>query len=108
MGKAKRSPNAYSTTHIGNATHRDRLFLIVAISHMLLLLMGQAGEQLGFDRLLKVNTVKTRAHSLFTQGEFYLHFFHHWRDDKQILFLEQFQTLLEQRGFSLAFFNNNK
>jgi hypothetical protein len=97
-----------SSTHIGNATRRDRLFLIVAISYMLLLLMGQAGEQLGFDRLLKVNTVKTRTHSLFTQSEFYLHFFHLWRDDKQILFLEQFQALLEQRGFWLAFFNNNK
>jgi hypothetical protein len=34
----------------------------------LLTLLGAAGESLGMDRMLKVNTVKTRTHSLFRQG----------------------------------------
>ncbi len=31
-------------------------------------LLGAAGESLGYDRLLKSNTVKKRTHSLFRQG----------------------------------------
>lgn len=35
---------------------------------MLLTLLGAAGESLGMDRHLKVNTAKRRTHSLFRQG----------------------------------------
>ena len=35
---------------------------------MLLTLLGAAGERVGYDRLLKANTVKHRTHSLFRQG----------------------------------------
>ena len=31
-------------------------------------LLGVVGERLGYDRWLKVNTVKYRTHSLFRQG----------------------------------------
>jgi hypothetical protein len=34
-------------------------------------LLGAAGESLGFDWLLKANTVKYRTHSLFRQGCLY-------------------------------------
>ena len=38
--------------------------LVLALSYLLLVVLGQAGEQIGFDKKLKVNTVKTRIHSL--------------------------------------------
>lgn len=90
-------------THINSNERRDRLLLIVALCYMLLLLMGQAGEALGLDSLLKVNTVKTRTHSLFRQGQFYLHFFPVWEQEQQKRFLEQFGQLFENKDFWLMF-----
>jgi len=57
-----------SQTKIGSTQRRDRLFLISAFATALLTLLGAAGESLGYDRLLKSNTVKKRVHSLFRQG----------------------------------------
>ena len=59
-----------AATHIKSAERRDRLLLVVAMAYVLFTLLGAAGEQLGFDRKLKVNTVKTRTHSLIRQGMF--------------------------------------
>lgn len=47
---------------------RDRLWLINAFAVVLLTLLGAAGKALGYDRMLKTNTVKRRVHSLFRQG----------------------------------------
>lgn len=47
---------------------RDRLLLLNAFAIVLLTLLGAAGESLGMDRHLKVNTAKRRTHSLFRQG----------------------------------------
>jgi hypothetical protein len=60
-----------SSTHISNPMRRDRILFIAAISQTLLTLLGAAGEGLGMDRMLKANTSKKRAHSLFTQGKHY-------------------------------------
>jgi len=60
-----------SATHVGDTNRRDRLLLICAMAMMLLTLLGAAGESLGMDRMLKVNTVKKRTHSLFRQGCYY-------------------------------------
>jgi hypothetical protein len=38
---------------------------------VLLTLLGAAAESLGMDRLLKVNTVKRRTHSLLRQGAYW-------------------------------------
>lgn len=57
-----------SATHIGTPERRDRLLFIAAVAHALLTLLGAAGEDCGFDRLLKTNTVKRRTMSLFNQG----------------------------------------
>ena len=54
---------------IGSADRRDRLLLVSALATALLTLLGAAGESLGYDRLLKSNTVKHRVHSLFRQGQ---------------------------------------
>jgi hypothetical protein len=60
-----------SATHIGDPARRDRLLLLVAFAEALLTLLGAAAESLGLDRMLKVNTVKKRTHSLFRQGSFW-------------------------------------
>ena len=57
-----------SSTRIGEPTRRDRLLLVSAFAMALLTLLGQVGESLGMDRLLKSNTSKIRSHSLFRQG----------------------------------------
>ena len=48
---------------------RDRIFLLCALTVVLLTLLGAACEQVGYDRYLKANTVKRRTHSLFRQGQ---------------------------------------
>jgi Transposase DDE domain len=57
-----------STVRIADPQRRDRLLLLNAFAIVLLTLLGATGESLGMDRHLKVNTVKTRSHSLFRQG----------------------------------------
>jgi hypothetical protein len=56
------------TMHVSTPDRRDRLWLINAFAVVLLTLLGAAGEQLGYDRHLKINTTKRRTHSLFRQG----------------------------------------
>ena len=51
---------------------RDRLLFIAAITQLLLTLVGAAGEQLGLDEKLRVNTAKKRTHSLLRQGREYV------------------------------------
>jgi hypothetical protein len=57
-----------SATRVGDPMRRDRLLLVSAFAMALLTLLGEIGERLGMDRLLKSNTSKTRTHSLFRQG----------------------------------------
>jgi hypothetical protein len=91
-------------THIKSEERRDRLFLIVALCYMLLILLGQAGEKIGFDKYLKVNTVKTRTHSLFRQGQFYLDYFRHFKPEQQKELIESFSEILANHSFWLAFY----
>ena len=60
-----------SATHIRDAGRRDTLLLLAAIAHALLTLLGAASEKTGMDAYLKVNTSKTRTHSLFRQGAYW-------------------------------------
>ena len=87
-----------SQTHIKSVERRDRLFLIVVLAYVLFTVLGAAGEQLGFDRKLKVNTVKTRTHSLIRQGMFYYDFFKNFTDEEQQALMARFNCLLEQHG----------
>jgi hypothetical protein len=66
--KAARFGLGMDATHIRSPERRDRLFLLSAFAIALLTLLGGAGEELGYDRMLKANTVKKRTHSLFRQG----------------------------------------
>jgi len=94
-----------SATHISSAERRDRLLLIVALAYTLITILGAAGESIGFDRLLKVNTVKTRTHSLIRQGLFYYDFFNNFKSEEQQKLLDAFQAiLLNQRIWEDVFF----
>lgn len=57
-----------SESRISIPARRDRLFFIAAIAIVLLTLLGAAGEAIGIDRYLKVNTSKKRQYSLLRQG----------------------------------------
>lgn len=87
-----------SQTHIKSAERRDRLFLIIAITYVLLTLLGAAGEQIGFDKKLKVNTVKTRTHSLIRQGMFYYKFFDNFTEEEKSTLMIFFNELLDRHG----------
>lgn len=60
-----------SQSRVKSTDRRDRLLLLAAIAHALLTLLGAAGERVGLDRTLKVNTVKRRTMSLFNQGVYW-------------------------------------
>lgn len=95
-------------THIRLRERRDRLLLIVALCYTLLILLGQAGESIGFDKHLKVNTVKTRTHSLFRQGQYYYDYFRHFKQDEKRLLVESFGALLDMHDFWLTFIEDQK
>lgn len=86
-------------THIKSCIRRDKLMLILALSYTLLSLLGEAGEKLGFDKKLKVNTVKKRTHSLFRQGQFYYKFFYRFTQNEQDLLMHKFHETLAQLDF---------
>jgi hypothetical protein len=62
-------------THIDDPQRRDRLLLLFAVAVALLTMIGNAGEQIGADRLIRANTKRShgrRQHSLFRQGREYV------------------------------------
>ena len=71
--------------------------LIIALAYTLITILGAAGESIGYDRLLKVNTVKTRTHSLMRQGLYYYDFFNNFTSEEQQTLLHAFQTLLQNQ-----------
>lgn len=60
-----------SATHLEKPERRDRLLLLSAMAQVLLTMLGAASEEVGLDRMLKVNTAKKRTHSLFRQGMYW-------------------------------------
>ena len=59
-------------------------------------MLGAAGESLGMDRLLKVNTVKRRTHSLFRQGLMLYGLIPRMHEIKLKALIERFDELLRQ------------
>jgi hypothetical protein len=56
-------------TQVTQTARRDRRLLFVsALAQVLLTLHGAAGERVGLDRALRVNTADKRTYSLFRQG----------------------------------------
>ena len=93
-----------SATHIGTPARRDRLLLIAALAQALLTLLGAAGEALGMDRMLKVNTVKKRTHSLYRQGLHYYHSIPMMRKEKLIPLVEKFAELVRAQSICIEIF----
>ena len=96
-GKDIRFGLGLSQTHISDEKRRDRLLLVCAMAVTLLTLLGAAGESMGLDRMLKVNTVKYRTHSLFNQGTYYYQALATWPEERCIQLLIRFGELLAQQ-----------
>ncbi|RKG68356.1 IS4 family transposase [Corallococcus sp. CA054B] len=77
---------------------RDRLLLVSALAQVLLTLLGAAGEALGYDKHLKVNTVKRRTHSLFTQGTYYFMAMPRMSDERLRPLVERFAQLVREHA----------
>jgi hypothetical protein len=93
-----------SQTRIGSPQRRDRLFLISAFATALLTLLGAAGESLGYDRMLKSNTVKTRVHSLFRQGCMWYELIANMPEERLHALMQRYGEMLhEQREFKELF-----
>jgi hypothetical protein len=87
-----------SATHIHDADRRDRLLLLVAMAHALLTLLGAASERVGFDRMLKANTVKKRSHSLFRQGHYWYHAIPDMREDWLLTLMTAFDEVVREHA----------
>jgi hypothetical protein len=85
-----------SSVRIKNAERRDRILMASAIAVSLLTLLGAAGEAIGLDRLLKVNTAKKRTHSLFTQGYFYFRAMVNYKIERFELLIKKYAELLRE------------
>lgn len=88
-----------SSTRIGDPARRDRLLLLSAMAHALLTLLGAASEKTGLDRMLKVNTVKKRTHSLFRQGCFWYSAIPNMPEDRLRLLMEAFGEIVRGQAF---------
>jgi hypothetical protein len=83
---------------------RDRLWLLSALAMVLLTLLGMAGESLGYDRMLKANTVKRRTHSLFRQGVMLYELIPTMPEERLRPLVQRFgEMLLGQRTFTAVF-----
>jgi hypothetical protein len=87
-----------SSARVGRPDRRDRLVFLFAITHALLTLLGAASEATGLDRMLKVNTVKTRSHSLFRQGAFWFSAIPNMPDQRLHMLMEAFDSILAEHA----------
>ena len=85
------------TVHVKSPERRDRLWLINAFAVVLLTLLGAAGEALGYDRMLKTNTVKRRVHSLFRQGCLLYDLIPNMSENRLGPLMQRFSLMLQQQ-----------
>ena len=89
---------------ISKPERRDRLLLLSALAMALLTVLGATGEALGYDRMLKANTVKRRTHSLFRQGLMLYDWLPRMPEKYFKPLIEAFaETLAQQRGLAIVF-----
>lgn len=86
-----------SSTHISDTKRRDRLLLLSALAVALFTLLGAAGESLGYDRWIKVNTAKKRTHSLFRQGQEYYMLLPNMKESELLPLMEKFGELIHEQ-----------
>ncbi len=68
------------------------------LAQTLLHILGAEGESLGMSRLLKTNTVKSRVHSLYRQGQTYLQLLQAMPQTQSEKLLRRFLELLLQHA----------
>jgi len=83
-----------SAIHTKSTQRRDRLWLLSALAIALLTLLGAAGESIGYDRMLKANTVKKRTHSLFRQGVMLYDLIPNMPEQRLRSLMEKFEEML--------------
>lgn len=89
-----------SATHIRNEARRDRLIFIAAIAHMLLTLLGAAGERCGLDRTLKSNTTAKRQLSLYNQGLHWYMAIPRMREERLRMLINAYGEVLRERALT--------
>jgi hypothetical protein len=92
------------TVHVKSPERRDRLWLINAFAVVLLTLLGAAGEALGYDRMLKTNTVKRRVHSLFRQGCMLYDLIPNMSEDWLRPLMQRFSRMLQEQPLFMKIF----
>jgi Transposase DDE domain len=90
--------------HLSSPARRDRLWLIAAFSIALLTLLGAAGEDLGYDRMLRTSTTKRRTHSLLRQGIMLYELIPTMPEHRLLPLLARFSSLLQQQPVFTAMF----
>jgi hypothetical protein len=85
-----------SATHIGDPDRRDRLLFIAAFAHVLLTLLGAAGERCGLDRTLKSNTSKARTMSLYNQGCYWYMAIPNMREERLLRLMTAYGEVLRE------------
>ena len=93
-----------SSTHIRDQARRDRLIFIAAIAHMLLTLLGAAGERCGLDRTLKSNTSKKRQMSLYNQGLHWYMAIPNMREQRLRLLIDAYGHVLKDHALTRELF----
>lgn len=84
--------------HTRSTDRRDRLFLLSALAIVLLTLLGAACEKVGYDRYLKSNTVKTRTHSLFRQGQMVYQLIPNMKEQWLVPIMQAFSASLREHS----------
>jgi hypothetical protein len=98
-GKDIRFGMGLSSTHVHDASRRDRLLLLGAMAHALLVLLGEAGERCGLDRTLKTNTSKKRQMSLYNQGTFWFRALPNMLEQDSERLLPAFDLVIREHEF---------
>jgi hypothetical protein len=93
-----------SATHIHSAARRDRLLLVAALAHVLLTLLGAAGERAGLDRQLKSNTTERRTLSLYNQGCFWYSAIPNMPEERLVLLMTAYGEVLREHELLRDFF----
>jgi hypothetical protein len=83
--------------HVSTPARRDRLWLIAAFAIALLTLLGAAGEELGYDRMLRTSTTKRRTHSLLRQGVMLYELIPTMPEHRLLPLMARFSALLQQQ-----------
>jgi Transposase DDE domain len=93
-----------SATHIRNEARRDRLIFIAAVAHMLVTLLGAAGEKCGLDRTLKSNTSAKRQLSLYNQGLHWYMAIPRMREERLRLLIDAYGEVLREHELTRDLF----